>query len=249
MLLKVLIVDDEKYIREELKYLIEKNRDIEICGETGDGEEAVFLALEQKPDIVFLDIHLHNGSGMIAARKMLEEKNPPAIVFATAYDKYAIQGFEINAVDYILKPFTEDRVRMAIDRVKNKRSGLEKEKLNTIKENQHSNIGKLCVIRDNKLVLIDSKQIAYIESIQNELYVYTENEVYQCNASLKELEEKLMTNKFIRTHKSFIVNLDYVKEIIPWFHYTYKITIKGRDGIEIPVSRNYLKKFKSVLGI
>jgi DNA-binding LytR/AlgR family response regulator len=250
MVLKVLIVDDEKYIRDELKCFLNEYDDIEICGESGEGEEAIELAKSLKPDIVFLDIHLHDISGMLVAEKMLEVDTPPYIVFATAYDEYAIQGFQLNAVDYILKPFLEERIKLTIERIrKNIQLIRHNKKSNEVSENKKISLDKLCVKQNNKLILVDTSCIQYIQSINNIIIVNTIDGVYNSNYSLKELEDRLKKIKFIRTHKSYIINLDFIDEIIPWFNYTYKIKVKGIKDCEIPVSRNYMKKFKGILGL
>ncbi|MFT5871433.1 MAG: DNA-binding LytR/AlgR family response regulator [Clostridium sp.] len=246
-MMKVLIVDDEKYIRDELKYFCEKFSDVVVCGETGEGNEAVIISNKLKPDIVFLDIQLNDISGLLVARKIREQKDPPFIVFATAYDKYAIEGFEIDAIDYILKPFSEDRIKVSIDRIKNQLSKLSIEL--PVSSMAEININKLCVMSDNKLMLIDMDEIQYIECQNKDIIVYSKNKEYLYKHSLKELEGKFKNKKFVRTHKSFIVNVDFIHEIIPWFNYTYKVTINGKQEVEIPVSRYYLKNFKDLLGI
>ncbi|WZL73771.1 LytTR family DNA-binding domain-containing protein [Clostridiaceae bacterium 35-E11] len=245
--LKVLIVDDEKYIRDELKYFLGKYEDIEIVGETGEGEEVINLVDTCNPDIVFLDIQLGKMNGLLLARKILDKENPPYVVLATAYNEYAIQGFEINVVDYMLKPFSEERLKVAIDRIRKQNDKYGGKELED--QEEEINLNKLCVFHNNRLVLMDIEDIQYIESENKEVAVYAGDKVYHCNYSLKELETKFKNKKFIRTHKSYIVNIDFIEEIIPWFNYTYKITMKGNAEIEIPVSRNYLKKFKRILGI
>lgn len=249
-MLKVLIVDDEKYVRNELRYFLEKHDDIQICGECSEGEEALELVKSLKPDIVFLDIQLQDISGMLVARKMLEKNKSLQVVFATAYDKYAIQGFELNAIDYILKPFLEERIKVTMDRIR-ERINLRNAEIDHKKSlgDAEVNLDKLCVTKNNKLILIDVSEIQYIESINNIIIVQTIKDVYDCNYSLKELEDRFKKKKFIRTHKSYIINIDYIDEIIPWFNYTYKIKIRGIEDSEIPVSRNYMKKFKRILGI
>lgn len=242
-MMKVLIVDDEKYIRDELKYFCGKFTDVVVCGETGEGNEAVTLSNKLKPDIVFLDIHLNDISGLLVARKICEQKEHPFILFATAYDEYAIEGFEIDAVDYILKPFSEERIKVSLDRIK---ARMNKNNLDLPKE---INLNKLCVMVGNKLMLIDMDEIQYIECKNKDVIVHGKNGKYLCNNTLKELELKFKSRKFIRTHKSFIVNVDFIGEIIPWFNYTYKVKLEGNKEVEIPVSRNYLKKFKDLLGI
>ena len=246
-MLKILIVDDEKYIRDELKYFLGKIHDIKVVGETGDGDEVIELVDKLQPDLVFMDIQLQDINGMILSRKILERSNPPYIILATSYDKYAIQGFEINVEDYILKPFSEDRLRVAIERVRKQMKLNTKESSVSLKEDIQFN--KLCVMKNSKLLLINLEEIQYIESENNEIIIYTRTGLYSSSYSLKELEEKFHDSKLIRTHKSYIVNIDYIDEIIPWFNYTYKVKLKGKEDVEIPISRNYLKRFKGLLGI
>lgn len=240
-----MIVDDEKYIRDELKYFLEKDKEISIIAETGDGDEVMDLVEKFHPDIVFLDIQIQDVNGLLLARKILDRKNPPYIILATAYNEYAIQGFEINVADYILKPFSEERLKIAIDRIKKQN----KKENKNFAENEEMDLDKLCVFQNNRFILMDTDEIQYIESRKNDIIVHARDGEYHCNYSLKELEERFKKKKFIRTHKSYIVNIDFINEIIPWFNYTYKIKIKEKENIEIPVSRNYLKKFKRLLGI
>ncbi len=245
---KVLIVDDEKYIRDELRYFLDKFQDIEVCGECDEGTKAIEMVKELKPHMVFLDIQLGDLNGLIVARKILDIDKFIYIVFVTAYDKYAIQGFEINAVDYILKPFTEERIIMTIERIRRYR-GLDKEETSPKDGKKNLDLNKLCVLKDNRLILIDTKKIVFIKSTNGIVKVHTVDNVYDCNNKLKEIEERFADLKFIRTHKSFVVNIDYIEEIIPWFNYTYKIHLKGVNNEEIPVSRNYMKNFKETLKI
>ncbi|TCO76437.1 LytR/AlgR family response regulator transcription factor [Marinisporobacter balticus] len=244
-MLKVFIVDDEKYIRDELKYFLGKRDHIQIVGETGDGQEVMELVEALEPNLVFLDIQLQNMNGLLLARKILDLKNPPYVILATAYNEYAIQGFEINVADYMVKPFSEDRLKLAIDRIDKQKNNGHKETIET----QEMDFHKLCVSQNNRFILIDIGEILYIESTNQGISVYARDEVYGCNYSLKELEERFKKKRFIRTHKSYIVNIDFIDEIIPWFNYTFKVKIKGKPDIEIPVSRNYLKKFKRIVGM
>ena len=246
-MLRTLIVDDEKYIRDELKYFLDKIGDVEVVGETGEGDEVIQLVESLQPDIVFLDIQLQDVNGILLARKILDRNNPPYIILATSYDKYAIQGFEINVIDYILNPFSEDRLKIAINRIRKQKKMEGKDLPESSNQDVHFN--KLCVMKNNRLILINVEDIHYIESENNELFIHSRTGSYTSSYSLKELEEKFQGTKLIRTHKSYFVNIDYIEEIIPWFNYTYKVKIKGRDEIEIPVSRNYLKRFKGLLGI
>lgn len=250
-MIRLFIVDDEKYIRNELRYLLEKHEGIEVCGESGDADEALEMIEEAKPDCIFMDINLHDNNGMLLARKISEKPNHPFIVFATACDNYAVQGFELDAVDYILKPFSEERIKLTIGRIRekfeDKNRNLEADQ-NVVDEGNTSP-GKLCIQKNNKMILLDTSEIMFIKSEKNVVTVQTSDFLYECGYSLKDLEERLRGDKFMRIHKSTIINLDCIEEIIPWFNYTYKIIVKGQKDYDIQVSRNYLKKFKKYFGI
>lgn len=249
-MLNVLIVDDEKYIRNELRYFLEKYKDLKICGEASNGREAIELTQNLNPDIVFLDIELQDMNGLLVARNILENENHPYIVFATAYDNYAIQGFELDAVDYIVKPFLEERIKRTLDRIKKRLHSGDMKKHKEISNNEANVMkDKLCVSKNDKLILLDLENIQYIHSEHNDMFVKTNKDIYSCSYTLKDLEDRFKDGRMIRTHKSYIVNIDYIDEIIPWFNYTFKIILKGEEKIEIPVSRNYMKKFKNKLGI
>ncbi len=242
--MKVLLVDDEKYIRDEFKYFLSKYNDVEVCGETGRGDEVIPLVKKLKPDLIFLDINLQTDSGLIIARKILEMNNPPQIILATAFDQHAVKGFEMGVVDYIVKPIIEDRLKKCIDRA---RKNLQQTDVNTV-EKTDEKIDKIAVKKSDKIYLIKLKDIIYLEYADNKIQVYTKVEKYYMYMTMKKFMEK-SEGSFIRTHKSFIVNLDYVNEIIPWFNYTFKLRLKYFENKEIPVSRSYLKDFKNKLNI
>ncbi len=242
--MKVLLVDDEKYIRDEFKYFLDKYNDVEVCGETGRGDEVIPLVKKLKPDLIFLDINLQTDSGLIIARKILEMKNPPQIILATAFDQHAVKGFEMGVVDYIVKPIIEDRLKKCIDRA---RKNLEKPDVNVV-EIKDEKIDKIAVKKSDKIYLVKLKDIIYLEYADNKIQVYTKEEKYYMYMTMKKFMEQ-SDGSFIRTHKSFIVNLDYVNEIIPWFNYTFKLRLKHFKDKEIPVSRSYLKDFKHKLNI
>lgn len=249
-MIRAMIVDDEKYIRDELKYYLEKIDGIKVCTETGDGDDVFDLIDKIKPDVVFLDIHLQSINGLIIARKILDKENPPYIVLATAYDQYAVQGFDIGVVDYLVKPFNEQRVNKCIDRIKEYNMLKTSKKLEAKSNQIITKTDKICVSKENKLLILDINEIVYLEYLNRDILIYTKNDKYNYNNStLKEIENKYREYDFLRTHKSFIVNTNFIKEVIPWFNYTYKIKLKHYDNVEIPVSRNYIKKFKALLGL
>src|SRR6056297_2910741 len=150
--MKVLLVDDEKYIRDEFKYFLGKYKDVEICGETGRGDEVIPLVKKLKPDLIFLDINLQTDSGLIIARKILEMNNPPQIILATAFDQHAVKGFEMGVVDYIVKPIIEDRLKKCIDRA---RKNLQQTDVKIeVEGNTNEKIDKIAVKKSDKIYLI-----------------------------------------------------------------------------------------------
>lgn len=245
--MRVLLVDDEKYIRDEFKYFMDKFQGIEVCGETGDPEEVLLLVKDLEPDLVFLDINLQTQSGLVIAREILDLENPPQIVLATAFDQYAVKGFDIGVVDYIVKPIMEERLKKCIERAR-QNMGRKVEDAKESKPAATKKMTSLAVAKNDKLFLLKLKEIVYLEYLGGKIRVFTEKDEYSLNQTMKAFIEE-NGDRFIRTHKSFIVNIDYIKEIIPWFNYTLKLKIKGFNDLEIPVSRNYMKDFKEKLKI
>ncbi len=249
---RVLIVDDEAYIRDELKFFLGNIDEVEVCAETGNGEEVVDLIESTHPDVVFLDIELRGMNGLTIARQINALEKPPHIIISTAYDKYAIMGFELEVVDYLLKPFSEERIRKAVGRIQqlkenNQSKSLERSKVKEEKEllivNNDQNQEKIAVYEDEKLFLIHLNDIIYFQSDGNGITLVTEHHTYKSNLSLKELEKIVDKRKFHRIHKSFMVNVDCIKEIVPWFNYTCKLKLVGMDE-ELHVTRSYYKEFK-----
>lgn len=234
-MLKVMIVDDEKYIREELKYLLEKVPDVVIGCETGDADDVVSLIKEQGIDLVFLDIELRHENGLNVARKINDMTDPPGIILSTAYDRYAIVGYELNVVDYILKPFSESRVKRAVEKAKG-----------VIGNNQSKGMSlsnKIAVSDGEKIYLMPIEEALYFEADGNNALVFTKDNRYTLSSSLKKIEVKLNESNFKRVSKSHLVNVDKIVEIIPWFNYKCKLKLEGTDE-EIFVTRNYYKDFK-----
>lgn len=236
---KLMIVDDEAYIRDELKFFLGRVEEVEICAETGNGEEVLSLIESTTPDIVFLDIELRGMNGLTLARQINTLDQPPHIIISTAYDKYAVMGFELEVVDYLLKPFSEERIRKAISRVKLLKPSEKEMPITPIEQIQE----KIAVYEDGKLFLIHLNDIIYFQSDGNGITLVTKDHMYKCNVSLKELEKIVDRRKFQRIHKSFMVNVDCIEEIIPWFNYTCKLKLIGIEE-ELNVSRSYYREFK-----
>lgn len=237
-MIRTVIVDDEAYIRDELKYFLHQIENIEIAGETGDGDEVMEIIEREKPDLVFLDIELGHANGLTLARKIMQMWEPPSIILSTAYDKYAVMGFELSVSDYILKPFSLERIRSAVE----KAMGVSK-KENARKKDDNSHMEKIAASRNDRIYLVDTGSIVHVKANGNGALLVTLEGAYEISSTLKEIEELFHSGKFIRIHKSSIVNVDFIEEIIPWFNYTCKLKLKGLSE-ELTVSRNYFKSFK-----
>ncbi|WP_258358759.1 LytR/AlgR family response regulator transcription factor [Moorella sulfitireducens] len=248
-LIRALIVDDEEPARQELRYYIEQNADFTVCGEAAGGSEALELAYSLLPDVVFLDIELWDLDGVEVARLLLKQERAPLIIFATAYDDYAVQAFELNAVDYLLKPFTAERVTTTLARVRQLLQQHETPSLagllNQLAANRKTT--KVAAWKEDRLLIIDPGEIIYAEAQGHQVLLKTHQGILRFTGTLQELEEKL-DRSFLRVHRSFIINLDQVREVVPYFHGTYRLLLKDQEKTEIPVGRTYLKDVRSVLG-
>ena len=244
-MLRAYVVDDEPLARDELKYLLARSREVSVLGESDCMEDALYDISLLKPDIIFLDIELAGENGLVLAAK-LEELNPiPAIVFATAYDEYALQAFEVNATDYLLKPFSEDRILKTINKIKKLLK--QKEESNKVDTNNLQCMGKIAVMTDEKIILLTCGDIVYLESCEGKCRIQTVNQLYIISDTLIGLEKKLPFAQFFRVHRSYIVNIEHIAEIVPWFNSTYNLQMS--NGSKIPVSRTYVKELKQIVGL
>lgn len=237
-MLKVYIVDDEPLARDELRYLLLRNKQVEVIGEAASFEEAIEEISAYQPDLVFVDIEISHHNGLQLAKR-LQELNPiPSIVFATAYDEFALQAFDLGASDYILKPFDEKRIQQTIEKIILQRT----------KSNPPSSPApkRIAVSLEGRILLIDCESILYITSAEGKCTIFTENQAYTISETLIMLEKKLSGSIFLRVHRSYLVNIEHISEIEPWFNSTYNITMKNR--VKVPVSRTYVKDLKESIG-
>ncbi|AJS57223.1 LytR/AlgR family response regulator transcription factor [Paenibacillus sp. IHBB 10380] len=245
-MLRAFIVDDEPLARDELKYLLLRSKQVEIVGEADCIEDTLEQISSVKPDVVFLDIELAEDSGLELAKQLLTFNPTPAIVFATAYDEYALKSFEVNVVDYILKPFNEKRIQQTLEKVHSLQRVPEKDSQATPFVIPVEQFGRIAVLVEERIVLIDCQIIAYLGSSEGKCAIKTLECEYKVGDSLIMLEKKLNPHRFIRVHRGFIVNIDHISEIQPWFNSTYNLIMK--EGSKIPVSRTYVKDLKKILG-
>jgi two-component system, LytTR family, response regulator LytT len=256
MSLSVIIVDDEQLARDELSYLLRDVEDLEIIGQGKNGLEAVSLIKETSPDLVFLDVQMPGLDGFGVIKKLLEKKIPlPHIVFSTAFDQYAVQAFEVNALDYMLKPFDKKRVFQAIEKArKTQESGVPpSEKLDTLVkllEQQKPQTTKVLLKANNRLFLVDQKEICFASIEDGVITVVAQNMEGQSNCrTLEELLTSLDTNLFWRAHRSYLVNINRIKEVVPWFKSSYQIRMDDKKQTEIPVSRAQTRRLRDLFGL
>lgn len=239
--IKTLIVDDELYSRDELKYLLQNFPAINIVGEAESGEAAVMKSLQLQPDVVFLDVEMPKMNGMAAAKALMELKKVPLIVFATAYPQFAAEAFRYDAIDYLLKPYDEDQLHETIQRIEKKFASNDEGEIG-------KRSGKLPVEAEGEIFYLEPADIQYIYRDEKVTKLITKTGEFETKTPLKELESKLSAFDFFRIHKSYLVNLSYVSKLTPWFNGAYQLQIEGRDEM-LAVSRNYVKSLRTHLEI
>ena len=242
-MIRVVIVDDEFPTRQELSSILQNVNDVDIVAQCSIGQELLDYLANNVADIVFLDIEMPQVNGLEIARIIRSTvPNPPLIVFSTGYGQFAVQAFELQAFDYVLKHYTQERILLTIMRYRNLKKQLE--------SNKPKDNFKLPVWYNEKMLLLNPvEEISLIRAEQQRVIVSTNKGDIEINASLKEIEQKLKGHGFLRTHKSFIVNISKIREIIPWFNDTFILTLENCSQKEIPVSRHYLPDFKKELNI
>ncbi|SNR39072.1 two component transcriptional regulator, LytTR family [Lutibacter agarilyticus] len=232
---KTIIIDDERLAREEVKRALEKHQEFEIIGEASHVDEAISLIEELKPDILFLDIHMPGKSGF----DLLEElTNVPDVVFTTAYDQYAVKAFEMNALDYLVKPLRDERFSKTIEKVKVELSKRVISEPTTLPMHQ-----KIFIKDGEKCYFIPLTNIHFIESLENYARLYFGSDKAMIKRSLNLLAEKLDPKVFFRVNRSQIINIHYIKEIHPYFN--NKLQIILTTGEKIEVSSRQSVKFKN----
>lgn len=268
-MIRALIVDDERRARAYLAKLVASHADVEVVGEARDGVNALVEIERLKPDLVFLDVQMPELNGIEVARKLAE--NPgPLLVFTTAYDRFAIDAFELSATDYLLKPYDAERLARALDRVRTflKGAGADvapaiEDRLTRLlralegKTDESHDVDdasaaqpplvRLPVQGRNGIVLLDLGEVYQIASTDRLVFAHTKDAQFMINFSIKDLEGRLPHETFFRTHRSCLVNLSHVREVIPWFH--GKLMLKLDNGAEVPVSEERAPRLRVVLGL
>ena len=288
MVLSTLIVDDEPLARQELEYLLHEAGEVQIVGQGTNGIEAVSLIEKLHPDLVFLDVQMPGLDGFAVLKKLLDRKLPlPEVVFATAYDQYAVRAFEVNAVDYLLKPFSKKRVQQTLDKARARLFG-GSETLSLTASADGASVppeltteakldallrlmgqqaeaarppsitpphtgrpsGKIVVRAGSRLLLVDQREICFASIEEGAITVVTPTVEGLSNCrTLEELMDLLDPDAFWRAHRSFVVNLQHIREVVPWFKSSYQLRMDNPKKTEIPVSRSQTKRLRELFNL
>lgn len=249
--IRAAVVDDEMPARYELTSILLEMENVDVAAEFSTGKSFLEFLKKDSVDVVFMDIEMPVMTGIQTVQAMEQMSDEilsmPRVVFSTGFAQFAIQAFDLAVFDYILKPYTEERIRKTISRVKQNME--EQESNKQIGEIINSKNNFVLAIENKFIVLNPEKEIVLIKTLQGKLQFYTTRGILESKLLLKDVESRLNRSGFLRTNKSFLVNINMVKEIEPWFNDTYLLIMNHYEKEEVPVSRHYLKDFKIVMGI
>jgi two-component system, LytTR family, response regulator LytT len=281
MTLSALIIDDEQLARDELKYLLDSLGGIEVVAQGSNGIEAVDLIEEHHPDLVFLDVQMPGLDGFAVIKRLqdriqqrMQQRGParprngndeealPQIVFATAYDQYAVKAFDVNAVDYVLKPFDRSRVEQAVERARIRMTGATpaagQDRIDSllrllnrpeVATRAHPPV-KIVVQAQSRLLLVDQADVCFAATDEGTIRIVTQQFEGQSKArTLEELMEQLDPAVFWRAHRGFVVNLNHIREVVPWFKSSYQLRMNDRKQTEIPVSRSQTRRLRELFNL
>jgi len=251
--LRALVVDDEQLARDELCYLLDEVGGVEIVGQARNGPEALEAVAKLVPELVFLDVQMPGFTGFEVARVLAGQERPPAVVFVTAYDEHAIKAFEVNAVDYLLKPVDANRLEGAVQRARRRRG--EEQPLNDqlqrivqLVESRQGQRNQVAVKAGERFLLVQADEIIFASMADESINIVTGQIAGTCNfRTLDELQARLDPATFWRVHRSHLVNINKIKEIVPWFSRNYILRMKDAKGTEIPVSRSQTRRLREYL--
>lgn len=258
--LKILVVDDEQFARLDLHYMLKALPQVASVTECSNATEALEQLQEDAFDVIFLDIEMPGLSGLKAVQIINRLRHPPLVVFVTAYDEHAVKAFELNAVDYLVKPFSARRLEQAVQKVVTVRAALANRRPSdsgtaavVVGGNStgqpDTQFKKIPVEKGDGVLLISLSDVHYISAFDDRVYVHTLDEQFLCRFSLTELELKLSSQGFSRIHRSYIVNLQHVVELQPFFNGTYNLIVDDKKKTVLPVSRSRVKALRSLIGV
>jgi two-component system, LytTR family, response regulator LytT len=251
--LRAVVIDDEQPAREELCFLLGQMNDIKVVGQADNGVSALQLIEDVEPHVAFLDVQMPGLTGFEVARLLLDKRAPSQVIFVTAYDQYAVDAFEVNAVDYLLKPVEQARLDQAIQRVRH-RSALDGprddrfEKLVRLMADRQSRRDQLALKVGDRFLLVQADDVIFASLDGDTIQIATNQLVGTSNyRTLDELQARLDPEVFWRVHRSHLVNINKIKEIVPWFSRNYMLRMKDGKATEIPVSRSQTKRLRDYL--
>lgn len=241
-MLKAIIVEDEYLAREELEYLVKSHSEIDIVASFEDGLEAFKYLQDHEVDVVFLDIQIPSIDGLLLAKNLHKSTHPPHVVFVTAYKEFAVEAFELEAFDYILKPYNEPRIISLLQKIE--QVGRQAPKPQHEAASNASRTVNL--VKGERIVVTPCEQIYYAEADEKLTYVYTRTDRYVMQMTISEFVSRLPAEGFFRCHRSYCVNINKIREIVPWFNSTYLIRLHDLS-FEVPVSRSNIKAFRQLM--
>ena len=249
--LRALVVDDESLARTRILRLLGGEPDVEVVGECANGREAVSFLSHESPDLMFLDIQMPEMDGFAVLRE-ISPRRAPAVVFVTAYDTYALRAFEVNALDYLLKPFDEERFREALNRVRERLGSREdsgiSERLAALIDNlspSRPTRARIAIKTGGKVMFVNLRDIDWVEAADNYACLHCNGTTHVLRETMNALEDKLDGGMFARIHRSIIVNIDRIAEMQPWFRGDYLLILK--DGTKLKLSRTYRESLSGTL--
>lgn len=252
--LNVLIVDDESLARDTVRLLLEDEKDVHVLAECADGRQAVDAIRTHDPDLVFLDVQMPGLTGLEVVSEVGTSKMPP-VVFVTAYDEYAVKAFETSAIDYLVKPFSDERFEAALNRARQqvqqlRRADLEERLRQLLAETRtptSNDAGLRFMIKERGSIrFVEAADVDWVEAAGDYVILHSAGEKNMIRETMTGMEEKLPADRFVRIHRSTIVRIASIKEIKPYFHGDYIVYLK--DGTELKLSRRYWPKVEEVLG-
>jgi two-component system LytT family response regulator len=247
-----LIVDDETLARERIRDMLDADPDVEVLADCSNGQEAVEAIKRHSPDLVFLDVEMPGMDGF-AVLEALQPSTLPVIIFVTAYDQYAVKAFEVYALDYLLKPFDKERFEKALVRAKahiqhEKSEHLTERILSALEEikTKPVHLERMVIKMNGHVFFVKTEEIDWLEAEGNYVRLHAGKESYLLRDTISALESQLDPKRFVRVHRSAIVNVDRIQELQPWFHGEYRIIL--REGVQLTLSRSYREKLHELLG-
>ena len=250
----ILVVDDELPARRELQRTLKSHDAYASCVEAANGRQALARLDEHDCPIVFLDIEMPGQNGLVVAEQMMARTSPPLIIFGTAYEQHAVKAFELNAIDYILKPYRASRVHQALDKAiatlsKTNETERRLEELTRYLSHQRPSLKKLWAERTNgERLLVNFDEIGWAESRDKKVYIRLAQQELRVRRTLSELGALLPSEQFIRVHRSFLVNFNLVREAIPWDSHTFTLVMGNAKQTKIPVGRKYAPQLRQIIG-